>query len=68
MDERITIGDFALKVQEAAAKFPGARVASVGTGRKGDLWYYGLLLVADGQEVRIEIPAYRGEGSARDDT
>lgn len=59
MDDRITIGDFALMAQEAAVKYPGARVVSVGTGRKGDLWYYGLFLKADGQEIRVEIPAYR---------
>ena len=68
MDDRITIGDFALMAQEAAAKYPGAKVASVGTGRKGDLWYYGLFLVTGGQEVRIEIPAYREKEVKRNDT
>ena len=61
MDDRITVGDFALMAQEAAAKYPGARVASVGVGRKGDYWYYGLFLVADGQEIRFEIPAYKAK-------
>ena len=68
MDDRITIGDFALMVQEAATKYPGARVASVGTGRSGDHWYYGLFLVTGGQEVRVEIPAYKGKEIVRNDT
>ena len=68
MDDRITIGDFALAAQVAATKYPGAKVVSVGTGSKGDLWYYGLFLKVDGQEVRFEIPAYREKEAERNDT
>lgn len=68
MDYRITIGDFALAVEEAAMKYPGAKVASVGTGSKGGIWHYGLFLMAENGEVRVEIPAYKTEGGKENDT
>lgn len=67
MDECISIGDFALAVHEAAVKYPGAVVASVGTGRKDDHWYHVIILGGDRREIRVEIPAYK-EGGKRNDT
>lgn len=59
MDERISIGDFALAVHEAAVKNPGAVVTSVGTGKKDGYWYHAILLREDRREIRVEIPAYK---------
>lgn len=62
MNKRINISDFALMVQEAAAKYPEAEVLSVGSGVSGCYWYYGLLLAIDGQEIRFKIPAHKEGG------
>lgn len=67
MNECISIGDFALAVHEAAVKYPGAVVTSMGTGKKDDCWYHAILLRGDSREIRVEIPAYK-EGGKRNDT
>ena len=52
----IKIDELALKVQEAATKFPGSEVLSIGIGSRHDCWVYCIFLDVDGKEIRYEIP------------
>ena len=44
MENNISIERFASMVLDASMKYPKAKVVSVGSGRSGDRWYYGLFL------------------------
>mgnify|MGYP003371920184 FL=1 len=61
MENNISIERFASMVLDASMKYPKAKVASIGSGRSGDHWYYGLFLKVGDEEIRVEIPAYEGD-------
>lgn len=42
MENNISIERFASMVLDASMKYPKAKVASIGSGRSGDHWYYDI--------------------------
>lgn len=61
MENNISIERFASMALDASLKYPKAKVVSIGSGRSGDHWYYGLFLKVGDEEIRVEISAYEGD-------
>jgi len=53
----ISIERYAQKVQEAAKKYPGAKITSVGFGAVDRQWVYFLFMKKGEVEIKVTIPA-----------